>query len=142
MDDEKHSLIEEVEVKEYLIKEPHTELNFDDLPFVSCFELSNILSGKWVTKMFDSQKLDGFNYQSKTKFLIFTYDEPKIFFQKLNESFSKKTQSSKYLEIEKGKYQCEIHISLSDFFEMKIYVEKLSDSKFIVVFELISNTVS
>lgn len=88
--------------KVYSIKELHSEVDFTTIPIISCFEFSNMISGKWVTKMFDIPH-ESLTLPSKNKFILFSFEKPEIALSKLHKSLIKANKSVMYLDTFEGK---------------------------------------
>lgn len=52
---------EEVEKPELVIKDLSKEIDINLIPYMSCFEMATLISGKWVTKMFTNHKQNTLN---------------------------------------------------------------------------------
>lgn len=90
---------------EFNIKEIHNEIDFEKLPIISCFELSTMLSGKWVTKMFDTEDKikETLSIPTKSKFTILAHESALDFVKKFSEFLVKHTKAVKYNQLDNGK---------------------------------------
>lgn len=98
---------------DYDINELHTQINIDKIPYLSCFELSTMLSGKWITTMFDKpEKSSSLTIIAKNKFTILANDNLKAFLQKLHSNLINKAKEVKYKQINDGKVSSIVIINI------------------------------
>jgi hypothetical protein len=90
---------------EFNIKEIHNEIDFDKIPKITCFELSTMLSGKWVTKMFDTEDKikETLSIPTKSKFTILASESAIDFIKKFSDYLVKHSKLVKYNQLDVGK---------------------------------------
>lgn len=96
--------VEEEDKKEFQIKCLHEEVDLKKLPYISCFEVSAMLSGKWVAKMFDNpdKYQESLTISAKNKFTFLAYDSPTEFLKKFHNSLLKQSTKLRYSQNSEG----------------------------------------
>lgn len=88
---------EDVEKTEFAIKELYKEIDYSKIAYLNCFEMSTLLSGKWVTKMFDtSEKGEIIQFINKKSFYLLGKTDMPSFLKYLHVFMANLCQTIKY----------------------------------------------
>lgn len=98
---------EDLEKSEFAIKELYKEIDYSKIAFLNCFEFSTLLSGKWVTKMFDNtEKGEIIQFINKKSFYLLGRTDMPSFLKNLHLYLVSQCQSIKYNYIMNSKVSC------------------------------------